>query len=229
MPSNVTEIAFADYPQAPSVPLKNDTLSSLTSIYLYWQDVPFTQISVRGYELWMDSGSDGFFHKVFDALDKPGVMNYLATGLETGRAYIFKLRAVNFNGAGPFSSEVTYYSCLPPEMIIPPQYVKSTETTLEVKWSAPAHLYGCPLQAFELYRNQVQGGDANLLVGTFQPHINNFDITAFTVADTSHEQVLRIKAITAAGSCISGTSSYVLANTPQKPDVAVNDAAVTNN
>lgn len=60
-PSNVTEIALADYPVAPTVLSKNDALSSLTSIYLDWEDVPFTEISVLGYELWMDSGSDGFF------------------------------------------------------------------------------------------------------------------------------------------------------------------------
>jgi hypothetical protein len=47
-------------------------------------------------------------------------MNFVAENLETGRAYKFKVRGINFNGVGPFSEEVTYYSCLPPELIIPP-------------------------------------------------------------------------------------------------------------
>ena len=50
----------------------------MTSIYVEWLDVPFTEISVIGYELWMDSGSDGFFKKVFDGRDSPGVMSFNA-------------------------------------------------------------------------------------------------------------------------------------------------------
>jgi hypothetical protein len=62
----------------------------------------------------MDSGSDGFFRMVFNGKNYPGIMNYLASDLESGRAYRFKVRALNFNGASLFSSEVVYYSCLPP-------------------------------------------------------------------------------------------------------------------
>lgn len=67
----------------------------------------------------MDSGSDGFFKKVFDGRNYPGLMHYNATGLETGRAYKFKLKAINFNGVSEFSDEATYYSCLPPAAIQP--------------------------------------------------------------------------------------------------------------
>lgn len=89
LPSDVFEVALADYPQAPSAPLKVDSQSSLSSIQVEWQDVAFTEISVIGYELWMDAGMDGFFKIVFDGRNKPGVMSYLAEGLETGRAYQF--------------------------------------------------------------------------------------------------------------------------------------------
>jgi hypothetical protein len=46
----------------------------------------------------MDSGSDGFFFKAFDGKNQPGIMDFNATTLQTGRAYKFKVRAVNFNG-----------------------------------------------------------------------------------------------------------------------------------
>ena len=75
--------------------------------------------------------------KRLDGRNKPGVTTYLSTGLETGRAYKFKVRAINFNGAGEFSAEATFYSCLPPQNIKPPRFVSSTRTTLKVTWSSP--------------------------------------------------------------------------------------------
>lgn len=137
MLSDVTEIALADYPDAPASPVKVNSMSSESSIYVEWSDVAFTQINVIGYELWMDQGSNGFFTRLFDGRNKPGIMDFTVDGLQTGLAYQFKVRAINFNGVGEFSPEVTYYSCLAPEGIIPPQYVSSTETSLRVKWSAP--------------------------------------------------------------------------------------------
>lgn len=68
----------------------------------------------------MDNGSDGQFSLVFDGRNKPGVLSYLVTGLQTGRSYRFKVRAVNFNGAGLFSIETVFSSCLPPQQILPP-------------------------------------------------------------------------------------------------------------
>jgi hypothetical protein len=130
-PSHSTEVALADYPVAVAPALKNDLKSSLTSISVEWLDVPFTQVAVLGYEVWMDQ-SDGLFVKVFDGLNKPGILSYTANGLHTGKAYQFKLRALNFNGAGPFSTPATFYTCLPPELIKPVQYVSSTSNTLTV-------------------------------------------------------------------------------------------------
>jgi len=72
---------------------------------------------VVGYELWMDSGSDGLFKLHFDGRNQPGITSYLVENLETARAYTFKVRPLNFNGAltAQFSDEVVYFSCLPPE------------------------------------------------------------------------------------------------------------------
>lgn len=90
---------------------------------------------------------------VFDGKNQPGVTSYLAQNLQQARAYNFMIAAVNFNGVGPSSPSVTYFSCLPPQMIQPPQYVSSTEISLTVKWGAPSYTGGCPLQSFNLYIN----------------------------------------------------------------------------
>lgn len=164
----------------------------------------------------MDSGSDGYFLQKLNGLNKPGVMSYLADQLETGRAYKFKVRALNFNGAGEFSAESTFYSCLPPVNIKPPQFVSSTKTTLKVTWTSPQHLFGCPLQQYRLYRNDGAGSEPETLVQEFQPHVNTYDIV-FTEADTSKEFTLLVEARTAGGSVISGTNQLTLANTPGKP------------
>jgi hypothetical protein len=85
----------------------------------------------------MDSGSDGKFNLILDGVNKPGLNYYLIQDLQTGLAYNFKLRALNFNGVGAFSDQVTYFSCLPPAIMLPPQYVSSTMTTLLVEWTSP--------------------------------------------------------------------------------------------
>jgi hypothetical protein len=113
--SDMFEVVIADYPQAPTVPSKVDTSSSLTSIYLEWEQTASTQVNVIGYELWMDQGSNGLFHLEFDGKNQPGITSHMIENLETARAYTFRIRALNFNGAGPFSNDVIYYICLPPE------------------------------------------------------------------------------------------------------------------
>lgn len=72
--SDIMEIALGDYPAAPNAPTKNDLLSTVSSIYLEWGHVSETQLSVVGYELWMDAGSNGYFQKVFDGRNQPGIV-----------------------------------------------------------------------------------------------------------------------------------------------------------
>lgn len=103
---------------------------------------------------------------------------------------------------------------------MPPQYVSSTEASLKVTWSAPAFLYGCPLINYNLYINDGQGGPVDTIVAVLEPHINYLDILSFVEdVDTSKQYLLTIEAVTAAGSVLSGTNQFILANTPQKPSV----------
>jgi hypothetical protein len=119
--SDSLEVKFSQYPQAPTIPLKVDSLSSLESIYLQWGiENSGDELFVIGYQLWGDSGSDGLFSLILDGRNQPGITSHIVHGLQTGVAYKFKTVALNFNGAGQFSSEVTYFSCLPPQDILPP-------------------------------------------------------------------------------------------------------------
>lgn len=110
--SDWLEVAVADYPSAPAPVTKDNRLSSLHSIAVMWDEVAFTQIGILGYELWMDD-SNGLFTLVQGGRNMPGLMSYTAATIP-GRAYSFKVRAINFNGVGPFSSPALFYSCLPP-------------------------------------------------------------------------------------------------------------------
>ena len=80
-------------------------------------------------------------------------MSLLVNNLVTGNQYSFKIRALNFNGAGLFSSQVTYFSCLPPLDLLPPQFVSATNTSLTVTWGEPKQLNGCPIYKFNLIIN----------------------------------------------------------------------------
>ena len=211
--SDESEFALADYPVAPDAPTKVDLDSSLTSIYLEWPHVAHTEVNVIGYQLFMDAGSDGYFRMIFDGTSKPGVNYFLADNLTSGRAYNFKLQALNSNGASVEGEQVTFYSCLPPSMLLPPQYVSSTETQLIVDWTSPAQLNGCPLQSFDLYINDGAGSAVSILHDSFAPYESLATID-FAVSETSKEYQLSIVATTAGGSVTSGVASFVLANVP---------------
>lgn len=118
--------------------------------------------------------------------------------MQSGVAYKFKTVALNFNGAGSFSSEVTYFSCLPPQDILPPQYVHSDETTLTITWSEPKILNGCPLQRFDLHIND----GLSTTVEQVDPHVNSITITGAV----STIYTVYVEAITAGGVVASGTN-----------------------
>jgi hypothetical protein len=143
--SNELDVALINYPAKPSAPIKIDSLSTLTSIFVTWDQMAANDLNVIGYKLWMDSGNHGDFQVVLDGANHPG-LNYMSVeNLQTGQRYAFKVAALNFNGAGPLSDMVLFFSCLPPREIMPPRFVSSTETSLTVDWTLPKVLNGCPL------------------------------------------------------------------------------------
>jgi hypothetical protein len=148
-------------------------------------------------------------------------MSFVVQGLRTGVAYNFKVAALNFNGHGPQSEEVTFYSCLPPKDILPPQIVTSSDSTLTIEWSEPRQLNGCPLQGFNIFVDDGTSESETFVL----PHTNKFNILS---SNSDRLYTVKVEAVTAAGRIMSGTNTLKMTNVPSKPAPVVNDASVTN-
>jgi hypothetical protein len=111
-----------------------------------------TELAASGYKLYMDGANDGNFAVVHDGTGVPGVLELRLTeathGIKEGLAYRFKVTSLNYNGEGPASAEALLYMCLPPADFAAPIYVSSSTSTLNVGWSSPSAVNGCPLSKF---------------------------------------------------------------------------------
>lgn len=212
--SNEIVHALAVYPAAPENLVKVNTLSSLTSIHLKWDIVADYEINVIGYNVLMETNRNGEFNLIYDGRNYPGINYFEASGLTTGSRYRFKVAALNHNGVGDYTEPLEFFSCLPPEEILPPTYVSSTKTSLSLDWTSPAVTNGCPVEKFELYINDGENGDVDTLVAEFEPQVSSYTIDSFTEADTSKQYRLQVKGINAGGSTISGNAMFTLAAPP---------------
>jgi hypothetical protein len=150
-------------------------------------------------------------------------------GIVVGRAYRFKVSALNFNGEGPTSAESLIHACLSPANFSAPRYVTSDETTLSVEWAAPNATNGCPIDKYQLFRDTGSGDAITTQVGgDLEPHVTSATIT-LTGADTSKTFRVQLAAFNDAGSARSGIGEFILANVPEAPAAPVNDATVTSN
>jgi hypothetical protein len=89
--SDEINVALIDYPAKPTTPAKVDQLSSLTSIYVAWDDMNVNDLNVLGYVLLMDSGNDGDFKVVLNGKGMPGLNYKLVEGTIVGQSYSFKV------------------------------------------------------------------------------------------------------------------------------------------
>jgi hypothetical protein len=65
--SEQIRVALGSLPFAPNAPIKNEILSTLTSITVSWNQVADKDgIAVTGYLLYMDDGYNGDFTVVYD-------------------------------------------------------------------------------------------------------------------------------------------------------------------
>jgi len=74
--------------------------------------------------------NDGSYVLVYDGKNTRNVLSYIASDLDTGRLYRFRISAYNFNGEGPMSPELLAYSCIAPSRIDAPTRVTTTLTSL---------------------------------------------------------------------------------------------------
>ena len=225
--SEELRVALSELPDQPSAPSKDDSLSSSSTIMVTWTAVANEDVPTLGYYLYMDGGNNGEYELVFDGKNQPGITQYLVSGLEEGRAYRFKVAALNYNGLSTESDESVLYACLPPAHMALPTYKSSTETTLTLQWIAPTDTNGCPLTGYELYIDDGAGGDITTLVDTYEPQEIEGTAT-LTGADTSKTYRFQIYAYNDGGFVQSGIASFILANVPDTPSAPTYEATQTN-
>ncbi len=101
----------------PDVPTRDEILSTKTSIGVRWEavdDGPGSGGYVKGYRLYSAIGPSAAFTLLYDGADFRSILFRLVTNLETGQLYRFKVAAVNFNGEGPSSDEMSTRACIAP-------------------------------------------------------------------------------------------------------------------
>jgi len=82
--SDQASFTISDLPSAPTNLIKDDTMSTLTSIYLRWDFVQDTSANVIGYIVEIDENIDGNFKVIYNGLFFPGVNFVDAQNLKTG-------------------------------------------------------------------------------------------------------------------------------------------------
>ena len=108
-------MAIGRRPTTPNAVSKVESLSSLTTIVVEWDEVAaIDNIITTGYILYIDDGRNGDFHIVYDGTNNFFTLSFAATGLETGLPYRFYVVALNINGESNQSEESTIYACVKP-------------------------------------------------------------------------------------------------------------------
>lgn len=83
-------------PAAPDAPVRlNSTENSIT---VEWRTPSDSDLTVRGFELYMDDGLTTDLLPVYVGSSRPDVLRFVATELTTGLPYRFAVRAVSVNG-----------------------------------------------------------------------------------------------------------------------------------
>lgn len=159
--SEAIAVGLASLPAAPASLTKVVAESTAAYITLEWAKSADTELPVLGYLLSMrDSlAGAGTFQVAYNGTDYPNVRKFtVADGAVSGREYIFKVQALNFNGPGSASAEVKYYICVSPSVLSPPILEAVTKTTMTLKWAPPATDGGCEILSYSIFMDDGAAG-----------------------------------------------------------------------
>lgn len=233
-PSTETTVAIGRRPQVPDPVRKVESLSSLTTIVVEWDEVPaIDDIITTGYILYIDDGRNGDFKILYDGTNNFYTLSFAATGLETGLPYRFKIIALNINGESEASEETTIYACVKPNENGKPFKISTTETTVTLGWNEPKS-EGCPLQSFSIFRDNGLVGVSEAVDIEVDPEIVNdkpsmreYTITGLTQTGSIYRFFVR--AYNSAGYSDSSIVKIVLSSVPNTPALGpTSDASKTN-
>ncbi len=144
------------------------------NVYLAWSAPTFNGgVSIEYYEVEQASGPNGPWTKVGVVNDSPP--DHLATFLNNGATYHFRVRAYNAAGFGPYSTVV---SAVPAGVPASPWGLHVTPHTagqVQVKWYPPSN-GGAPITSYRVERATSAGGPwehigypTSTVIGTVAP------------------------------------------------------------
>jgi titin len=128
--------------------------------------------------------------------------SYTFTGLTNGTPYYFQVRAINLNGAGPYSAQTAQSTAIPsvtPQPPIPITTTAITSSSIALSWTAPtglANTGGNPVTGYLIYWSQLSSTGSvistNSTTISGAPPATTYTITGLTYATLYQIQISSI-------------------------------------
>ena len=207
-------------PPAPSQLTTTLLKETFEAFVVSWDAVTASDLPVLGYVLLMDDGLQGDFEVAYDGSINPQVTTFQATGLVPARTYRFKAYAVDVNGPGVESSATSQIACVAPLHMGLPVLEGVGRTTFTLAWDVPAFIGGCPIEGYEIYRDDGAHGDIDIpvdagpLAGGPDLFRGTATLDSAWTGSTFHVKVVARNQI---GTTESNGLQFVLADVPAKP------------
>mmetsp|Transcript_23476 Transcript_23476/g.36164 ORF Transcript_23476/g.36164 Transcript_23476/m.36164 type:complete len:143 (-) Transcript_23476:6330-6758(-) len=140
------------------------------------------------------NNSDGteVYSVIYNGKNYPHVFKYtVASTVESGGTFTFKVQAINYNGYGADSSTLELTICSEPGFLEPPRLDAVTATTMTLRWIEPESDGGCAITSYSIYMDDGAGGS---LVEKDASSVNNLPTLrthqiTFDSADTGNTYV----------------------------------------
>lgn len=135
-------------------------------------------------------------------------------------SYRFRVAAIDVNGLGAYSDEISFKACTPPSNIANPVITEIKRTKFTVNWAAPSFIGGCPITSYELLRDDGNGSNVDTPVDptTFdsRQHLYQYEV-AMDSTYTGKKINVKVVARNSMGFVNSKSTLLVLADVPSKP------------
>jgi hypothetical protein len=82
----------------------------------------------------MDDGFGGPFQEIYDGRDNTQTLDYEVFDLVAERFYRFRVYAIDVNGPGQYSNEISLQACVPPSELERPTIEWILETSFLMTW-----------------------------------------------------------------------------------------------
>jgi hypothetical protein len=119
---------------------------------------------ITGYQVLIDDGLDGAFSVGYDGSTNPSRVNTVISGLTSRTTYRLKVIAQNKAGNGIESAMITCFTVTIPNQPGTPNLVRSTDSSIEIKWAPAYDDGGSPIKEYQVEMDEVEGiGFANIV------------------------------------------------------------------